>query len=71
MDYGITGEPLTEQTMWIINARTQTLFEYAKVEYTDVRTGKSYFTHACWRYIPAFGTMKSGFYDCAEYNEAK
>jgi hypothetical protein len=71
MDYGITGEPLTEQTMWIINARTQTLLEYAKVEYTDVRTGKSYFTHACWRYIPAFGTMKSGFYDCAEYNEAK
>lgn len=43
---------------------------YARVEYSDLRTNYKYWTHSCWRYVPAMQN-NSGFVNCSEYNDAK
>jgi hypothetical protein len=46
------------------------LFLYANIEYVDVKTGESHFTHACWVYIGNDPLVSKGFYNCGEYQDA-
>lgn len=49
----------------------RTFFAFAKVEYRDLRTNKSYYTHVCIFYLSAYKTATdSGFRNCQQYNEA-
>ena len=47
---------------------TESLYIYANVEYSDIVTGANHWTHACWRYFHFEKGIKSGFYNCREYN---
>jgi hypothetical protein len=49
----------------------QTYFAFAKIEYRDLQTNESHFTHVCVFYLPRLKTSSnSGFSDCQPYNEA-
>jgi ElaB/YqjD/DUF883 family membrane-anchored ribosome-binding protein len=43
-------------------------FSYAKVEYTDIGTGKTYYTHTCVQYRPATTETSVQFISCIAYN---
>jgi hypothetical protein len=60
---------LKPESLSILNAEIITFFSYASVEYTDKRTGKKYFTHACVRYAPQATERKAGFFGCDSYND--
>jgi hypothetical protein len=63
--------PLTESQMSQMGG-PKTLYVFGKVEYTDPRTGDHYWTHVCYRYLPAYaGSGNSGFRSCHQYNDAK
>lgn len=68
--YKMSPEAWTQRNMDVLTAGSLTLYEYVNVEYLDIRTGKSHYTHACWKYIPGNKTLASGFYSCTEYQDA-
>lgn len=83
-DIVVPGQPLLmtvqddsviDETFWRTATTPNspiTFFIFAKVEYTDPRTNKHYWTHICQRFYPRFKTDKDpGFRNCKEYNEAK
>ena len=62
---------LTEAEMNIIKTGETALYVYAHVEYTDVGTNDTHWSHACFRYLSSFTPNSGGFVNCAEYNESK
>ncbi|HYW40046.1 MAG TPA: hypothetical protein VE957_18190 [Terriglobales bacterium] len=51
---------------------TETFYVYGDIEYFDIRTTKTYWTHVCYRYIPKMSKVaNNGFLSCPEYNDAK
>lgn len=55
----------------LLNAKKYIYFIFAKIVYTDIRTGESHWTHVCYRYMPERKTeTDSGFANCTEYNDA-
>jgi|ERR1700730_6674865 len=74
----VPGQPVTSAWNGLpgdaerAKAGPQTFYIYGKIEYTDIRTGDLYWTHVCWRYIPAMSSViNGGFLNCTEYNDAK
>jgi hypothetical protein len=66
------SDPMTQIQMDVLASGQLTYFIFGKIEYTDIRTDKAYWTHACWRYMPKMKTDNdNGFRDCSEYNDAK
>jgi hypothetical protein len=63
--------PISEVLMKQLDAEIVPFRIYAKIEYTDIRTSKKYWTHACWRYLPLHTAMHEGFGNCNEYNDAQ
>jgi len=63
--------PISEPEMAALKAGTLPFRVYAKIEYSDLRTNISYWTHMCWRYMPTMPYMNGGFANCAEYTDAK
>jgi hypothetical protein len=63
--------PITEDAMKALVDGVVPYRVYAMIEYTDIRTNASYWTHACWHYTPKIITTNSGFSNCTEYNDAK
>jgi len=50
----------------------KTIYVFGKVEYSDPRTNRQYWTHICVRYLPAYAnTGGNGFESCHGYNDAK
>jgi hypothetical protein len=72
-DYGfprlITNGQPTDELIKHLGAREETFFVYAKIEYTDVRSGQKHFTHACVQYNPTTIGTAAGFFGCEVYNE--
>ncbi len=68
--YNVTEEPITQHTMDILSGDTPIFYEYVKVEYLDLRTGTPHYTHACWEHLHKTKVLPSGFYSCAEYQDA-
>jgi hypothetical protein len=66
-----TIDGITEAEMSAFKARSVTFYIYANVEYDDPVTNEHYWSHACWRYMYFEGGIRSGFYNCEGYNEAK
>ncbi len=60
---------LTQARLDELAARQHTFFIYASIEYEDVLTHAKHWTHACWQYLPGFQNDKSGFVNCATYND--
>jgi hypothetical protein len=49
-----------------------TFFIFGKIEYRDLKTNESFWTHVCVRYMPTMKTdTDNGFRNCAQYNDAK
>ena len=51
-----------------------TFYIFSKIEYTDPRTNKQYWTHYCLRFVPRMNASTDamgGFRNCTEYNDAK
>lgn len=63
--------PISEEFMRAFDSNSLPFRVYAKIEYTDVRTGGKYWTHVCWRYTPTHTAVNGGFSNCTEYNDAK
>lgn len=63
--------PLSDAEISVLKSGTLTFYVYGKIEYSDVRTGASYWTHVCWRYIPGMTFVNNGFLNCTEYNDAR
>jgi hypothetical protein len=63
--------PMPEPLMKAFTSDVLPFRIYAKIEYTDIRTGTRYWTHACWRFTPKVTANKIGFSNCNEYNDAK
>jgi hypothetical protein len=59
----------TTALMQGLDAKKVAFFVYAKIEYRDVRSGESHFTHVCVQYTPATHGTKAGFYGCETYND--
>jgi len=68
--YNVTGEAVNQETMNTLSGESPTLYLYINIEYTDVRTGKSHYTHACWQHVPKTKGLARGFYGCPEYQDA-
>jgi len=49
--------------------RQKTLYIYANIEYEDVVTHVSHWTHGCWQYYPEYGGPFGSWVNCALYNE--
>jgi len=50
----------------------RTFFLFGKVDYRDLETNETHFTHICIRYMPKYKTASdNGFRDCVEYNDAR
>ena len=47
------------------------LFIYGRTDYREVGSKGSYVTKFCYTYVPATRNSKAGFYNCAEYNDAR
>ena len=63
--------PISAEVMKAFDSGKLPFRVYAKVEYTDVRTNRKYWTHVCWRYTPSHTAINGGFSSCTEYNDAK
>jgi hypothetical protein len=63
--------PIPEVLMKQLDTEIVPFRIYAKIEYTDIRTSKKYWTHACWRYLPLHTAINGGFGNCNEYNDAQ
>lgn len=57
---------LTELTKF---PRQETLYIYASVDYEDVVTHASHWTHGCWQYYPGYGGPFGSWVNCAVYHE--
>lgn len=66
-----TMDAITEAQMQLLKAKQFTTYVYANVEYDDPVTDIHHWTHACWEYVSFEKGIRSGFYNCAKYNEAK
>jgi len=65
-------DPLTQMQMSLLTSGQLTYFIFGKIEYRDIRTNESYWTHVCLRYMPKMKTdTDNGFRNCAKYNDAK
>lgn len=60
------GIVVNPQQMDVLKSGKITLYLYSKVEYTDLRTNTSHFTHGCMYYVP----VVKAFRNCPEYNSA-
>jgi len=49
--------------------RQETLYIYASIDYEDVITHSSHWTHACWQYYPEYGGLSGSWVNCSVYNE--
>lgn len=66
------SDVITKEQIDALALSKSTYFAFAKIEYRDIRTGKSYWTHVCIRYMPKMRTeTDNGWRNCAEYNDAK
>jgi hypothetical protein len=64
--------PVSQVLMDALLSGQITYFAFAKIEYTDIRTNKLYWTHECFKYLPSVKSdTDNGFRNCSEYNEAK
>lgn len=62
------GGILTAPAFAEFDAGRANFFSYAKVEYTDIGTGKTYYTHTCVQYRPATAETSAQFISCIAYN---
>lgn len=63
---GLSNDPVRANSML-----DSTFYIYGKIEYADILTGKLYWTHLCWRYLPKMRDISNGgFLNCTEYNDA-
>jgi hypothetical protein len=64
--------PLDQSEFNLIQAQKLFYYAFAKAEYVDPRTNKSYWTHFCITYNPLVkNETDNGFRSCGEYNETK
>jgi hypothetical protein len=49
--------------------RQETLYIYASIDYEDVFTHASHWTHGCWQYYPEYGGPFGSWVNCPTYNE--
>jgi hypothetical protein len=66
--HAVFQHPLTQQTLNELNNGSIILAIYSKVEYADVRTGETHWTHRCLRYSRPDEGNESKFVDCGTYN---
>jgi len=70
-DVTITVDKLTESQMSVWKSRSRSFYIHTNIEYEDPVTNARHWTHACWQYIWFEKGVRSGFYNCPKYNEAK
>jgi len=68
--YNLFTGPISQETADLLAGGVTTVFEYIDVEYLDLGTGKSHFTHACWKYMLETNGHRKGFYSCDAYQDA-
>lgn len=66
----LTIATLTQQHMDLLMAGRDHYYVHANIEYLDVLTHTTHWTHVCWRYFPGLKNSNSGFVNCDQYNEA-
>ena len=64
--------PLSQGEMDVMVSGQLTHFVFAKIQYRDIKTNQSFWTHVCLRYMPQMkSATDNGFRNCAQYNDAK
>jgi hypothetical protein len=47
----------------------QKVYLFAKIDYQDVLTNESHWTHGCWQFLPGYSGATGSFVSCPCYNE--
>lgn len=68
--FNLFTAPVTQFDIDTANSGATNLYIYANIEYIDIRTKATHFSHACWVYVGNNSALARAFYNCAEYQDA-